>query len=106
MSNLQKKNLRKSRNPRAAILKSIAIKASAPFLAAFSSRGPYIRACSILKPDIVAPGVGIVAGYTKLASMTGYEDDNRFQMYNILSGTSMACPHATAAAAYVKVIPS
>ena len=56
----------------------------------------------LVQPNIVAPGVAIVAGYTKLASMTGSEDDNHFHMYNILSGTSMARPHATAAADYVK----
>ncbi|XVE79284.1 hypothetical protein DITRI_Ditri14bG0045500 [Diplodiscus trichospermus] len=91
-----------TKNPQAVILKSIEVKASAPFVAAFSSRGPYRHARSILKPDIVAPGVEILAGYTQLASITGSEGDNRFSMYHILSGTSMSCPHATAVAAYVK----
>ncbi|XWS28595.1 hypothetical protein CRYUN_Cryun25bG0083900 [Craigia yunnanensis] len=97
-----KKYINSTKNPQAVILKSKEVNASAPFVAAFSSRGPYNYARSILKPDIVAPGVSIIAGYTKLASMTGARGDNRFNVYHILSGTSMACPHATAAAAYVK----
>ncbi|KAF8397859.1 hypothetical protein HHK36_016784 [Tetracentron sinense] len=54
------------------------------------------------QPDIAAPGLDILAAYSKLASVTGYPSDNRFGVYNIISGTSMACPHAAAAAAYVK----
>ncbi|KAL5974625.1 hypothetical protein ACLOJK_031295 [Asimina triloba] len=53
-------------------------------------------------PDIAAPGVDILAAYSRLASVTGSEDDERFVDFNVLSGTSMACPHATATAAYVK----
>ena len=55
-----------------------------------------------LQPDIVAPGIDILAAYSKLASLTGSPDDNRFDVYNIISGTSMSCPHVAAAAAYVK----
>ncbi|KAJ9537031.1 hypothetical protein OSB04_029764 [Centaurea solstitialis] len=77
--------------------------ADAPFVATFSSRGPQMIAPQILKPDIAAPGLGILAAYSKLASMTGHPDfDRRFVDYQIASGTSMACPHVAAAAAYVK----
>ena len=55
-----------------------------------------------LQPDIVAPGIDILAAYSKLASVTGDPEDNRFGVYNIVSGTSMSCPHVVAAAAYVK----
>lgn len=55
-----------------------------------------------VKPDLAAPGLDILAAYSKLTTTTGYPDDPRHYVYNILSGTSMACPHATAAAAYVK----
>jgi len=34
--------------------------------------------------------------------VTGEPIDNRVEVYNIISGTSMACPHATGAAAYIK----
>jgi len=55
-----------------------------------------------VKPDLTAPGVDILAAYSKLTSLTGYREDNRHVGFNILSGTSMSCPHVTAAAAYVK----
>lgn len=50
------------------------------------------------QPDIAAPGVNILAAYSNLASIT----NNRHSLFNLLSGTSMACPHAAAAAAYLK----
>ena len=50
----------------------------------------------------MAPGIDILAAYTKLSSVSGDLEDNRFDVYNIISGTSMACPHVVAAAAYVK----
>ncbi|KAL6998083.1 hypothetical protein U1Q18_008210 [Sarracenia purpurea var. burkii] len=75
---------------------------NAPFVASFSSRGPQSISPNILKPDIAAPGLSILAAYSQLASVTGYYDDNRFVKYNIISGTSMACPHVAASAAYVK----
>ncbi|CAN6719752.1 unnamed protein product [Malus baccata var. baccata] len=46
--------------------------------------------------------VNILAAYPKIRSITGYSDDRRHNVFNILSGTSMSCPHVTAAAAYVK----
>ncbi|CAJ1886451.1 unnamed protein product [Sphenostylis stenocarpa] len=67
-----------------------------------SARGPQTVTPNILKPDLTAPGVDILAGYSKRASLTGYHIDNRYDVFNILSGTSMSCPHATATAAYVK----
>ncbi|CAN0916736.1 Subtilisin-like protease SBT4.15, partial [Linum grandiflorum] len=91
-----------TRNPTAKISKSISVKVNAPFVGSFSSRGPEQYSKSILKPDLVAPGVNILAGHTKLTPITGDEQDDRFSTWNILSGTSMACPHATAAAVYVK----
>ncbi|GKC25318.1 subtilisin-like protease SBT4.3, partial [Tanacetum coccineum] len=53
-------------------------------------------------PDVTAPGVEILAAFSPKAALSGYPIDNRYVEYNILSGTSMACPHVTAAAAYVK----
>ncbi|KAG6794277.1 hypothetical protein POTOM_003519 [Populus tomentosa] len=37
----------------------------APFMASFSSRGPNIIEESILKPDITAPGVSVIAAFTQ-----------------------------------------
>ena len=50
----------------------------------------------------MAPGLDILAAYSKLSSTTGSPSDDRFGVYNILSGTSMACPHVAGAAAYIK----
>lgn len=55
-----------------------------------------------LQPDLAAPGVDIIASWTLLSSQTGEPVDKRKVLYNIESGTSMACPHASGAAAYVK----
>ncbi|XP_071700446.1 subtilisin-like protease SBT4.15 [Rutidosis leptorrhynchoides] len=93
-----------TRMPVAVIQKSKPVKIDdAPFVASFSSRGPQLITPNVLKPDIVAPGLGILAAYSKLASMTGDPNyDKRFVDYKIASGTSMSCPHVAAAAAYVK----
>uniref|UniRef100_A0A7N0TQ85 Cucumisin n=1 Tax=Kalanchoe fedtschenkoi TaxID=63787 RepID=A0A7N0TQ85_KALFE len=74
----------------------------APYVASFSSRGPSPITLDILKPDISAPGVDILAAWSGAAPFTRVEGDNRLVTYNIISGTSMACPHASAVAAYVK----
>ncbi|KAL6880063.1 hypothetical protein ACP4OV_011628 [Aristida adscensionis] len=74
----------------------------APIAASFSSPGPNLITPWILKPDVAAPGIDIIAAWTLLSSQTGEPNDKRRVPYNILSGTSMACPHASGAAAYVK----
>ena len=43
-----------------------------------------------------------MAAWSEATTVTGDADDTRVVPYNIISGTSMACPHATGAAAYVK----
>ncbi|KAF2318939.1 hypothetical protein GH714_011908 [Hevea brasiliensis] len=92
-----------TRNPSATIYKSNQAKNSlAPYVVAFSSRGPNPITRDILKPDISAPGVDILASWSLLRSVTEIPEDNRRVPYNIISGTSMACPLATGAAAYVK----
>jgi len=57
-----------------------------PQLAGFSSRGPVLADGSdILKPDIAAPGVAILAA--------GPNREGEEGTYEFLSGTSMAAPH-------------
>ncbi|TVU39906.1 hypothetical protein EJB05_13350 [Eragrostis curvula] len=77
----------------------------APSVASFSSRGPNRITHGIIKPDISAPGVDILAAWTPLSTVSGLDKvDDRHVPYNIISGTSMACPHVTGAAAYVKSV--
>ncbi|KAK6119865.1 hypothetical protein DH2020_046390 [Rehmannia glutinosa] len=71
----------------------------APEMAMFSSMGPNLISPDIIKPDITAPGVNVLAAWSPLAT------DNtagRSIDYNIISGTSMSCPHVSALAAIVK----
>ncbi|KAI3992839.1 hypothetical protein MKX01_021562 [Papaver californicum] len=69
----------------------------APKMAVFSSIGPNTVTPDIMKPDITAPGVGILAAWSPVDS-TAVRSVN----YNIVSGTSMACPHASGIAAMIK----
>ncbi|XP_024926977.2 subtilisin-like protease SBT4.8 isoform X2 [Ziziphus jujuba] len=91
------------RNPQAKILKSEGVIDSvAPRVASFSSRGPNDITPDILKPDIAAPGIDILAAYSPVATPSSSLDDTRRVKYSIISGTSMACPHVAGSAAYVK----
>ncbi|MGW5723152.1 S8 family serine peptidase [Amycolatopsis sp. NPDC003865] len=63
-------------------------------LASFSSRGPRLGDNAV-KPDITAPGVGIVAARAAGTAMGDVVDDH----YTAASGTSMATPHVAGAAA-------
>lgn len=56
----------------------------------------------LLQPDIAAPGVDILAAWSSVSPVSRVKSDQRRVPYNIISGTSMACPHATGVAAYIK----
>ncbi|XP_057811959.1 subtilisin-like protease SBT4.3 [Salvia miltiorrhiza] len=95
--------IRSTRYPTATILVGESWKdAMAPRVASFSSRGPNAISPDILKPDITAPGVNILAGWSPMAPPSFEVGDTRVVYFNIASGTSMSCPHASGAAAYVK----
>lgn len=74
----------------------------APYIVSFSSRGPNPVTPDILKPDLSAPGVHILAAWSLISPVSSVDGDKRFVPFNIISGTSMSCPHVSAAAAYVK----
>ena len=63
-------------------------------VAGFSSRGPLLASTDLLKPDIMAPGVDIIAATSPIGS--GGEN------YASLQGTSMSSPHIAGLAAVVK----
>ena len=61
-------------------------------IAGFSSRGPNGGAPDVIKPDISAPGVNI------LAAETGSDGE----LFQIISGTSMSSPHVAGSFALLK----
>ncbi|KAK4853231.1 hypothetical protein QYF36_005635 [Acer negundo] len=73
-----------------------------PVVAAFSSRGPNIVTPQILKPDLIGPGVNILAAWSEAIGPTELENDNRKTHFNIMSGTSMSCPHISGVGALLK----
>ncbi|KAF5793478.1 putative cucumisin [Helianthus annuus] len=74
----------------------------APVVASFSARGPNPESPEILKPDLIAPGLNILAAWPDKVGPSGLASDNRKTEFNILSGTSMACPHVSGLAALLK----
>ncbi|KAK6137593.1 hypothetical protein DH2020_028673 [Rehmannia glutinosa] len=70
----------------------------APAVAAFSSRGPNTASRGILKPDILGPGVNILAAWP----VSVENNTNTNSTFNVISGTSMSCPHLSGVAALLK----
>jgi len=66
-------------------------------MASFSSRGPNGPAMDLIKPDVTAPGVNILAGNTPTpdAGAPG-------QLFQAISGTSMSSPHVAGVFALIK----
>ncbi|CAA7032252.1 unnamed protein product [Microthlaspi erraticum] len=90
-------------NPQAEILRTEEIvDREAPYVPSFSSRGPSYNIQNILKPDVSAPGLEILAAFSPLGSPSGLPGDKRSVRFSVVSGTSMACPHVAGVAAYVK----
>lgn len=49
----------------------------------------------IFQPDVTAPGLNILAAWSPAA---------KNMQFNILSGTSMACPHVTGIATLIRAV--
>ncbi|KAF5197891.1 Subtilisin-like protease SBT1.7 [Thalictrum thalictroides] len=74
----------------------------APQVADFSSRGPNRNFPWVLKPDILAPGVDILAAWLPNSKFVQVGDHYLSTDYILVSGTSMATPHAVGIAALLK----
>ncbi|KAG4921573.1 hypothetical protein GYH30_050120 [Glycine max] len=74
-----------------------------PAAAYYTSRGPSASYLGILKPNVMAPGSNVLAAFVpnkhsaKIGTNVFLSSD-----YNLLSGTSMACPHASGVVALLK----
>ncbi|KAF6159810.1 hypothetical protein GIB67_030068 [Kingdonia uniflora] len=77
----------------------------APLIPEYSSRGPSRNYQAVLKPDLVAPGTQVLAAWTP-NNFAGRIGRNILLSndYNIISGTSMSCPHASGVAALLKSV--
>ncbi len=71
-------------------------KLTAPAMASFSSYGPALAGeGDLLKPDITAPGVDIIAAYSQ-------DPDSGAPRFDSLQGTSMSAPHIAGLGALLK----
>ncbi|KAL3523294.1 hypothetical protein ACH5RR_016128 [Cinchona calisaya] len=89
--------IRSSRNPQVRLLpsKTHIGRPISTSVAYFSSRGPNTITPAILKPDIAAPGVNILAAVVP-------SDLSFTNEYEMESGTSMAAPHVSGIVALLK----
>ncbi|KAG0465894.1 hypothetical protein HPP92_020058 [Vanilla planifolia] len=86
----------KTSQPTASVSKSEGVlDEDAPYVLSFSSWGPNPITPNVLKPDLSAPGVDILAAWSPISKTFSGS-------FLILTGTSMSCPHASGSAAYVK----
>lgn len=86
---------RQGRHARAALNPNGHDNTPIPQIAPFSSRGPSLAANGdVLKPDISAPGVSVIAA---VAPPTNFG-----RRWDVYSGTSMASPHIAGLAAFIK----
>ncbi|XP_023739674.2 subtilisin-like protease SBT3.9 isoform X2 [Lactuca sativa] len=79
-------------------------KQTSPEVAFFSARGPSSLSPTVLKPDIAAPGVNILASWSPVASSSLVNGQTKASSldFKIESGTSMACPHISGIVALLK----
>ena len=68
-------------------------------MASFSSRGPL---GDWIKPDVTAPGVQVLAGWTPQADQTTADNGPPGNLFAAIAGTSMSSPHSAGVSALVK----
>lgn len=81
---------------------TLGVRVRAPAIADFSSRGPTVQSPLLLKPDVVGPGVSILAAWPTDVSLSGVASDLRRSKFNMISGTSMSCPHISGLGALLR----
>ncbi len=74
---------------------------AAPSMTYFSSRGPDPVAEDIIKPDVTAPGIHILAGNSPLPAIDYQVPGELFQA---IAGTSMSSPHVAGVFALIKQV--
>ncbi|GKU98944.1 hypothetical protein SLEP1_g11878 [Rubroshorea leprosula] len=74
----------------------------APRVDSYSSRGPFLSCRNVLKPDILAPGTLVLASWSPTNAVAEVRSRRLFNNFNLVSGTSMAAPHAAGVAAILK----
>ncbi len=70
----------------------------APTMTIFSSRGPNPVAPDIIKPDVTAPGIQILAGNSPFPDPGAYPGE----LFQAIAGTSMSSPHVAGVFALLK----
>ncbi|PIA27816.1 hypothetical protein AQUCO_07500026v1 [Aquilegia coerulea] len=93
-----------TKTPTATILPTVTVNKykPAPMVAYFSSRGPSYQTENLLKPDVAAPGVNILAAWIQTNDTEEVPAGKKPTLYNLISGTSMSCPHVSGIAATIK----
>lgn len=71
----------------------------APSMTFFSSRGPNPVAPDIIKPDVTAPGIQILAGYSPVPNPDSTPPG---ELFAAIAGTSMSSPHVAGVFALLK----
>jgi subtilisin family serine protease len=82
----------------ATITQGVSAPAQGSVMAAFSSRGPNRLSADIIKPDVTAPGVNILAGNTPVPEPGAVAGE----LFQSISGTSMSSPHVAGMLAMIK----